>query len=166
MGAPESSTSQDAALSSLLSAAIGSPETSVPVSSIQAAQHAYATPGAVAQRIEQYIGRYGRENTSTLLLYEAMKALRNPAALALPELNADLIDILGRPNFTCIRLAQLLRLSGVEIATKAEAEQATVIHYLLGFYLKHGSQWAEKADEDLEQRRVAAIAAQQDKGGT
>lgn len=28
----------------------------------------------------------------------------------LPELNADLIDILGRPNFTCIRIAQLLRL--------------------------------------------------------
>lgn len=68
------------------------------------------------------------------------------AASALPELNADLVDILGRPNFTCIRIAQLLRLGGVEIAKKAEAEQATVIHYLLGFYLKHGSEWAEKAD--------------------
>ncbi|MBD9433213.1 hypothetical protein IB257_25020 [Achromobacter sp. ACM03] len=86
-------------------------------------------------------------------------------ALALPELNADLIDILGRPNFTCIRIAQLLRLSGVEIKKKAEAEQATVIHYLLGFYLKHGSQWAEKAGEDIERLRLAAIAAQQGKGG-
>jgi hypothetical protein len=86
-------------------------------------------------------------------------------AQALPELNADLISILGRPNFTCIRLAQLLRLSGVDIATKAENEQATVIHYLLGFYLKHGSQWAEKAGEDIERLRRAAIAAQQGKGG-
>ncbi|MDF3849435.1 hypothetical protein [Achromobacter denitrificans] len=86
-------------------------------------------------------------------------------ALALPELNADLIDILGRPNFTCIRIAQLLRLSGVEIDKKAEAEQATVIHYLLGFYLKHGSQWAEKAGEDIERLRLAAIAAQRGKGG-
>lgn len=81
-------------------------------------------------------------------------------ALVLPDLNAELIDILGRPNFTCIRIAQLLRLGGVEIATKAEAEQATVIHYLLGFYLKHGSQWAEKANEDLNRRRDAAIAQQ------
>ncbi|RIJ02180.1 hypothetical protein DXK93_18530 [Achromobacter sp. K91] len=83
----------------------------------------------------------------------------------LPELNADLIDILGRPNFACIRIAQLLRLGGVEIAKKAEAEQATVIHYLLGFYLKHGSQWAEKADEDIERRRLAALSASQQQEG-
>lgn len=83
---------------------------------------------------------------------------------SLSELTPGLIDILGRPNFTCIRLAQLLRLSGAEIAKKAEAEQAAVIHYLLGFYLKHGNQWAEKADEDLERRRLAVVAAQQGKG--
>ena len=80
---------------------------------------------------------------------------------ALPDLNADLIEILGRPNFTCIRIAQLLRLGGVEIAKKAEAEQATVIHYLLGFYFQHGSQWGEKANEDIERRRIAALAASQ-----
>lgn len=123
----------------------------------------YGAPAEVAARIELHIARHGRKNTTTLLLYEAMKALRAPAAvdaLALPELNPDLIDILGRPNFTCIRIAQLLRLGGVEIATKAEAEQATVIHYLLGFYLKHGSQWAEKANEDLNPRRDGALAAQ------
>ncbi|WP_315136804.1 hypothetical protein [Achromobacter marplatensis] len=170
MGAPESHTSQDAALSNLLSAAIGSPD-NPPASSAQAAQLSYGSLVEVAQRIELYISRYGRENSATLLLHEAMKALRACASdardvQALPELNPDLIDILGRPSFTCIRIAQLLRLSGMDIAAKAEAEQATVIHYLLGFYLKHGSQWAEKADEDLEQRRVAAIAAQQNKGGT
>jgi len=99
--------------------------------------------------------------------YAAMIAAAPAAgdAPSLTELNADLIDILGRPNFTCIRIAQLLRLSGVEIDKKAEAEQATVIHYLLGFYLTHGSQWAEKAGEDIERLRLAAIAAQQGKGG-
>lgn len=86
-------------------------------------------------------------------------------ARALPELNDDLIGILGRPNFACTHIAQLLRRSGVEIDKKAEAEQATVIHYLLGFYLKHGSQWVEKAGEDLERLRLAALAAQQGKGG-
>lgn len=139
-----------------------------PVPSAQVDAMPYGSPADVAARIELHIARHGRENTTTLLLYEAMKALRAPAVEALPDLtqlNADLIDILGRPNFTCIRIAQLLRLGGVEIAKKAEAEQATVIHYLLGFYLKHGSQWAEKAEEDIERRRVAAIAAQQGKGG-
>lgn len=140
-----------------------------PVPDAQNDTKEYGTPANVANRIELHIARHGRKNTTTLLLYEAMKALRAPAisdALTLPELNADLIDILGRPNFTCIRIAQLLRLGGVEIATKAEAEQATVIHYLLGFYLKYGRQWAEKADENIKERRLAAIAAQQKEGGT
>ncbi len=161
----------DAPLSNLMGAALGTPETSRPAElhdGSKVAQPPYGSPQDVAQRIEQHLAHDGRTNSATQLLYEAMKALRAPAgdALTLPALNADLIDILGRPNFTCIRLAQLLRLSGVEIVKKAEAEQATVIHHLLGFYLKHGNQWAEKADEDLEQRRVAAIAARQDKGGT
>ena len=168
MDAPESPTSQDAALSNLLSAAIGSPD-NPPPSSAQAAQLSYGSPADVAQRIELYISRYGRENTATLLLHEAMKALRTSApnardVQALPELNPDLIDILGRPNFTCIRIAKLLRLSGIDIAAKAEAEQATVIHYLLGFYLKHGSQWAKKADEDLEHRRLSVLATLSEKG--
>ena len=134
-----------------------------PAPSAQDDAKPYGSPADVAARIELHIARHGRENTTTLLLYEAMKALRAPAAEALPDLtqlNADLIDILGRPNFTCIRIAQLLRLGGVDIAKKAEAEQATVIHYLLGFYLKHGSEWAARADEDIEVRRVAAIADQ------
>ncbi|MNV84040.1 hypothetical protein D3C71_1778880 [compost metagenome] len=103
-----------------------------------------------------------------MLLYEAMKALRAPAAgdvLTLPDLNPDLIEILGRPNFSFMRLAQIMRLSGMHIAKKSECEQAAVIHYLLGLYLKHGSQWSEKADEDLEQRRVAVFDAQQGNGG-
>lgn len=81
-------------------------------------------------------------------------------ALDLPELNADLIDILGRPSFACIQAARMLRVCGVNIPSKAEAEQATVIHYLLGLYLKHGSKWAEIANEDLKQRHAAALAAQ------
>lgn len=150
-------------LSSLLGAALGTPETSRPAAHDTPPQAPYGSPADVANRLEQCIAHDGRRNSATHLMYEAMKALRSPAAgdsLALPELNADLIDILGRPNFMCIRIAQLLRLGGVEIATRAEAEQATVIHYLLGFYLKHGSEWSEKANEDLNRRRNAALAAQ------
>lgn len=67
----------------------------------------------------------------------------------LAALNGDLINILGRPNFTCIHLAQALRFCGTDIKSKAEHEQAAVIHFLLMRYLSHGSEWAKHADADL-----------------
>lgn len=79
----------------------------------------------------------------------------------LPPLNEDLIEILGRPCFNCIRFAQALRASGMEIRMKAEHEQAAVIHYLLGFYLKHGESWREHADADLQAKRDAYKAKEQ-----
>lgn len=79
---------------------------------------------------------------------------------ALPPLNENLRLILGRPNFACGQLAQILRLGGQEIERRAEHEQAAVIYFLLNIYLKHGSGWAEKASDAF-----AAIAAQQGKGG-
>ncbi|CAB3888895.1 hypothetical protein LMG26788_03735 [Achromobacter pulmonis] len=86
---------------------------------------------------------------------------RRPAPAAgdarpkLPPLNDDLADILGRPNFRCADLAELLRADGQEIKRKSEHEQAAVIHFLLGHYLKHGSDWRETAGSALD-----AIAAQ------
>lgn len=77
---------------------------------------------------------------------------------ALPELNVDLIEILGRPNFLCIRIAQLLRLGGQAIENKAEHEQAAVLYYLLGFYLQHGADWWQQARDDLRKRADACDA--------
>ncbi|MGY0708761.1 DUF551 domain-containing protein, partial [Bordetella bronchiseptica] len=72
----------------------------------------------------------------------------------LPPLDDDLSDILGQPNFRCANLAEQLRAGGHEIQRKAEQEQAAVIHFLLGHYLKHGSDWRETAGAALD-----AIAA-------
>ncbi|MDF2863676.1 MAG: hypothetical protein K0S02_3948 [Achromobacter mucicolens] len=156
----------NAPLSNLLGAALGTPDTSKPA------------PSGHPDMDKPYAYEFGRVDTEgrfSVVIEHAyplraksdwpiVPLFRRPPPPeviepVLPELNADLIDILGRPNFTCIRLAQLLRLSGVEIASKAEAEQATVIHYLLGFYLLHGSQWAEKAAEDIARRRARVDAA-------
>jgi len=80
---------------------------------------------------------------------------------ALPPLDDDLRDILGRPNFACIRLANLFRKEGAVIASKAEDEQAHVIHWMLGLRLKHGREnWREHADRAID----AAIAAQRKEG--
>lgn len=69
----------------------------------------------------------------------------------LPPLNDELVDILGRPNFTCGPLARSLReLLGHQIERKSEHEQAACIHWMLGLYLEHGSQWAAKGNEILK----------------
>lgn len=77
--APKTSTGPDEALSSLMGAALGTPNTARP-DSISAP--AYGSPADVALRIRDYIGRHGREDTATLLLYEAMNALRRALARA------------------------------------------------------------------------------------
>ena len=69
---------------------------------------------------------------------------------ALPPLDDDLIEILGRPNFACAELATLLRAGGHSIKNKAEHEQAAVIHFLLGHYLKHGAAWHEHVGAAFE----------------
>jgi hypothetical protein len=96
-----------------------------------------------------------------------------PEATDLTILNDDLIAILGRPNFTCIRIAQALRLCGADIKSKAEDEQAAVIHFLLMRYMRHGSDWAKHADIDLramldqvEAKNKAALANAQPKTGS
>ena len=62
------------------------------------------------------------------------------------ELDAELLDILGRPNFACAALAHAMRADGVDIPRKAEAEQAHVLFKLLGFYSAHGVDWRQQAN--------------------
>ncbi len=78
----------------------------------------------------------------------AKLAERNAAII--PELTSDLREILGRPNFTCHYIAKALRVMGLTIAPKSEDEQASVIHWLLGHYLKHGADWRQRAAAELE----------------
>lgn len=79
---------------------------------------------------------------------------------AMPPLNADLIAILGRPNFHCAPIAWALRdLLGHTIERKAEHEQAAVIHWLLGLYLEHGAQCFDRAEAILKTAKAAHDAA-------
>ena len=59
--------------------------------------------------------------------------------------------ILGQPNFTVARIAWRLKELGLyEIDTKAEEEQAIVLHWELNLYLKHGKDWHEEAEKILK----------------
>ncbi|WP_447838269.1 ASCH/PUA domain-containing protein [Aeromonas salmonicida] len=71
----------------------------------------------------------------------------------MPELDDNLRLILGRPNFSCITIAEALRLAGHAIERKAEHEQAAVIHWLLGFYFSHGDNWIDASKAALKDMR-------------
>lgn len=66
------------------------------------------------------------------------------------ELNADLTWILGRPNFVCGSIAHILRRGGIEIPEHAEEEQAHVLWWLLGVYVKHGADFRDEAARQIK----------------
>jgi len=58
--------------------------------------------------------------------------------------------ILGRPNFTLIDIATVLRKNGQTIRTHAEEEQAACIYWLLTMYIKHGKSWRKEVGKFMD----------------
>jgi hypothetical protein len=71
------------------------------------------------------------------------------------ELNDYTKAILGRPSFTCIRIAHRLRELGQIIPKKSEEEQAAVICWLLNLYLEHGEKYLEVGEAILKSEQAA-----------
>lgn len=70
------------------------------------------------------------------------------------ELNEHTMEILGKVNFMCAPIAQVLRNElGYTIRTKSEDEQATVIHWLLNLYEEHGENWKSEAYKILNSKK-------------
>lgn len=119
---------------------------------------------AAEKRIAEFDQRIRTQNRHACELFDEAKAQRQRVAelearnLTLPPLNDDLLAILGRPNFTCSHLAELMRKSGDEIRRKSEHEQAAVIHWFLGLYLEHGENWEVVAKADIQSRVAVATA--------
>lgn len=86
--------------------------------------------------------------------------------MSILELNDDTTWILGRPNFWCLPVAELLRQNGSIIERSSEHEQAAVIHWLLNMYIEHGDNWREVASGVLRklERRNPLSAAQSAEG--
>lgn len=85
--------------------------------------------------------------------------MTEPLTLELPDvMSDDLVEILGRPNFTCIRFALLLRADGQSIPRKAEAEQSAVIYWMLRLYAKHGATWRQALSDEIDRMIVLAKA--------
>jgi len=113
--------------------------------------------------------------SASTLLDEVEIALRTlaatqPAAQGIdgrefPPLTPELASILGLPCFQCIPFAKALRAAGHTIKTRAEDEQAAVLHWMLGHYFRHGDDWSGAAAQDMSRMKAAAIAAQAKQGG-
>lgn len=98
-------------------------------------------------------------------LLQALAAAPTPTAseqqravFAIPDMDEHLLQILGRPNFWCSNIAQVLRLGGAEINRKAEHEQAVVIHWMLTLYLAHGAAWWDVATQEIKRIQSEHLA--------
>lgn len=81
----------------------------------------------------------------------------------MPPLNDDVREILGRPCFACGQLAAILRLGGAKIETRAEDEQAAVIHWMLSLYESHPDTWRNEGEARL---RAMIACAKADKAAS
>ncbi|KWC82736.1 hypothetical protein WL58_17855 [Burkholderia cepacia] len=116
----------------------------------------------------------GMAKVSRQFLVELRKALLAPTqqpsgevtgGRAYPdEMSPALRDVLGRPNFWCGPIAHEMRAAGAEIKTKAEDEQAHVLHWLVKLVLDHGDDWQKHAATDLRAIREKANAARAEGG--
>ncbi len=70
------------------------------------------------------------------------------------------VDILGRPNFHCMKVAKILIAAGdyEDKAKKAEYEQAVFIHWAYELFAVHGDNWQEEGEKILQDaaKRVQA----------
>lgn len=79
-----------------------------------------------------------------------------------PEnLTPELSEVLGMMVFEVCPIAHGFRAAGEDIPCKAEAEQAFVLHWLIGLVLAHGSGWRKVAGEKLGEIAAKIKAAEQ-----
>jgi hypothetical protein len=92
--------------------------------------------------------------------YEPLYAhhVQTPTVREFPAITPELASILGFMCFQCIPFAQALRAAGHEIKTRAEDEQAAVLHWMLVHWFRHGEDWREHAQADMERMRSKAIS--------
>ncbi|MBQ4824405.1 hypothetical protein J4729_07555 [Leisingera sp. HS039] len=67
------------------------------------------------------------------------------------EITPVLQEVLGLMIMQTCPIAHALRDGGESIPKKTEAEQAHVLHWMIGLALEHGDAWREKVGERLDQ---------------
>lgn len=94
--------------------------------------------------IERHLAIIGEQAARITELEEAYAVGAFPSSLTPP-----LRRVLGMMLWETGPIAHALRATGEDIARKAEDEQAVVLHWLVGFVLKHGADWHKHAAIEL-----------------
>ncbi len=101
--------------------------------------------------------------------YDDMRKQLEAAKGAVLPLDDDVKHVLGFLAMDCRPYAEMLRADGVDIPRKIELEQATVLHWMLGYYLKFGAKWRAEAGKyvkaHIEAQSACAAAGLTDQGG-
>lgn len=71
-------------------------------------------------------------------------------------------QVLGLMIMETCPIAHAFRAAGADIPTKTEAEQAFVLHWLIGIALKHGDAWREVAGLELQALRLRTKSSTQE----
>jgi hypothetical protein len=80
----------------------------------------------------------------------AAPCISDPDLIFPRELTPEIRDVLSIMCFEAGPIAHAFRESGrAEIKTRAEDEQAFVLHWLLTFALEHGAEWRKRASAAL-----------------
>jgi len=82
-----------------------------------------------------------------------------------PPLDEHMLWILGRPNFSCAGIADLLRTGGRDIPRKSELEQAHVLHWMMTHYMRSGIGWRMAAEDELHNLAAIRVAQRMPKDG-
>ena len=172
---------RDAGLTVLLDGKIGRQEYQSVTGSLAALQRfaeAYYEPaGDTAKLVERLQNRAALqfEDDDAQVMREAARMLQRDHYLQLArdaaqqtalapfpeELTEELREVLGWANFRCGPIAHLMRAAGADIKTKAEDEQAVVLHWFVKLVLKYGADWWSVARTELAemQQRISAASA-------
>lgn len=170
---------RDAGLTVLLDGKIGRQEYQSVTGNLAALQRfaeAYYEPaGDTAKLVERLLNRAALqfEDDDAQVMREAARviqrdhylqlardAVQQNASAPFPDvLTDDLREVLGWPNFRCGPIAHLMRAAGADIKTKAEDEQAVVLHWFVTLVLKHGADWWNVARTELAEMQERITGA-------
>lgn len=80
-----------------------------------------------------------------------------------PVLTPPLARVLSMMLWDVGPVAAAFRMAGQNVENKAEAEQALVLHWLVGLVLEHGDHWLAAATAELDRLKTVAEARLREK---
>ncbi len=110
------------------------------IEEIETQDHAISILRSDNDNLRQDLRRHEVKSMGAIPAKEAICLSEDPVP-AMMDFDEEVEWIMGRPNFWCASIAEVLRKSGDVIGIHAEEEQAAVIYWMLCQYMTFGKEW-------------------------